>query len=998
MPKLRRFLNYVIECGYLKDGVPSGEKTTEADMKNNLKLIGLFRGLTVTMASIMTLGVGMSVGAKLNESDINENLGTTSRQFVVTDEENARYKSDYDSWQEMTEAKHESIKNTMAEGIVLLKNDGVLPLSGVTKMNVFGRNSESAVYGGGGGAGQVTDPNIVNVKTALNNAGIEINDTLYNFYSGCEKRQVGGMRSDTYTTGEVDPDTIPSGVKDTFASYGNTAIIWLARCIGEGTDPSYGFMELDQAETTPISYVESLSYIEKIIVVLNEDNTLGVGPLANDTRINAILHVGGMGINGSEALAGILTGEINPSGHLTDTYAANSMSSAAAQNMYDHTLANAAEVEAYVGGATEYATKYIAQKEGIYVGYRYYETRYEDCVLGQGNAASEYGTFMGESVWDYDKEVCYPFGHGLSYTKFIQTLDSVKVSDGKVTATVTVKNDGKKAGKSVIQLYAQSPYTEYDKKYNVEKSAIQLMGFTKTPELEPGASDTYEVSCSLEFLASYDYTKAKTYILDDGDYYFAIGDNAHDALNNVLAKKSGEHASLGDESKAWLYRIDKFDDETYSRSSVTGKKITNLFDHADYNYFKPDSYEYLTRKDWSTFPETEEGLTANQEMMKELSGQQDKWPEHDFSYGDYDDVEVVETDSGAAADLTMLYGSDDYNDSMWTTVLNKMSWDEMCTFTQGNSLTRPIESIGYEGSVDGDGPAGFSGTFGADGENAENLSARTYQSQCTLASTWNTELAYGQGSFMGEDGLYLGKTSIWAPGANLHRTPYSARNFEYYSEDSMMAYYMGANQCKGLQDKGCIACPKHFAFNDQEKNRCSLINFINEQEARELQLRSFQGSFTEGGAMGTMTSFSRIGLVYAGASHELMTDLLRGEWGFKGYTVTDYAAWEFMHPVECLKAGTDMFDTTGSKYSDVILATVKAGTDKVAQAALREANKRVLYAYVNSHAVDGYSVRVIPWWEAAIYTADGIAAAVTLGVAAVYAVLLIKSRKDGMEV
>lgn len=213
----------------------------------------------------------------------------------------------------------------------------------------------------------------------------------------------------------------------------------------------------------------------------------------------------------------------------------------------------------------------------------------------------------------------------------------------------------------------------------------------------------------------------------------------------------------------------------------------------------------------------------------------------------------------------------------------------------------------------------------------------------------------------------------------------------------MMAYHMGAKQCKGLQDKGCIACPKHFAFNDQEKNRCSLVNLLNEQQARELQLRSFQGSFTEGGAMGTMTSFSRIGCVYAGASHELMTDILRGEWGFKGYTITDYAAWQFMHAVECLKAGTDMFDTTNSTYSDVILECVKSGDDTVAQAALREANKRVLFAYVNSHAVDGYSVKITPWWEAALYALDSVLAALTLGAAAVYAVCLVKNKKKDKE-
>lgn len=522
-------------------------------------------------------------------------------------------------------------------------------------------------------------------------------------------------------------------------------------------------MELDEAEKNLISYVEGLSYIKNIVVVLNEDNTMGVGPLASDPRINAIIHAGGFGLNGSEALAEIITGKINPSGRLTDTYAAYSMSSPAAQNMYDHEFTNAAEVEAYVGGKNEYATKYITMKEGIYVGYRYYETRYEDCILNQGNAASSYGTFASDGKWDYDKEVSYSFGHGLSYTTFEQKLDKVTVSDGTVKASVTVTNTGGVAGKSVVQLYAQSPYTQYDKTNNVEKSAIQLMNFGKTKELKAGESETLEISCSLEFLASYDYTNAKTYILDDGDYYFAIGDSAHDALNNVIAKKSSSHSSLGDASKTFLYRQDKFDNTTYATSSVTGNEITNLFDEADYNYFKPGSYKYLTRQDWSTFPTTENSLTATTEMMKQLSGQQDKWTEHDFSAGDYDDAELVETDKKSDYDLTMMYGNDDYDDSSWSLILEKMSWEEMATFTQGNSLTRPIESIGYEGSVDGDGPAGFSGTYGDETTNAEKLSARVYQSQCTLASTWNQELAYKQGAFMGEDGLYLGKTSIWLP-------------------------------------------------------------------------------------------------------------------------------------------------------------------------------------------------------------------------------------------
>jgi beta-glucosidase len=601
---------------------------------------------------------------------------------------------------------------------------------------------------------------------------------------------------------------------------------------------------------------------------------------------------------------------------------------------------------------------------------------------------------MGEKAWDYDKEVAYPFGYGLSYTTFTQELNDVKIStDGTITASVTVRNAGNVTGKSVVQLYAQSPYTEYDKTNLVEKSAIQLLNFTKTKELKGGESQTVEITASMEFLASYDYTKAKTYILDEGDYYFAIGDNAHDALNNVIAKKSSANSSLGNADNAKV-ETRAFDDTTYATSSITGNEITNLFDRADYNYFKPGSYTYLTRQDWTTFPTTEDYLSANTEMMKELSGQADLWDDHDYSEGDYDDADKITTGAKNDHDVTELYQNTDETDSLWDLILDKMTIEEMCTFTEGNSLTREIKSIGYEGSYDGDGPAGFSGEFGDTAtDNTEKLTARVYQSQCMLASTWNQDLAYSEGSFMGEDGLYLGKTSIWAPGANLHRTPYSARNFEYYSEDSMMAYYMGAQQCKGLQDKGCIACPKHFAFNDQEKNRCSLITFINEQEARELQLRCFEGSFTVGGAMGTMTSFTRIGLTYAGESHALMTDILRGEWGFKGYTITDYAAWNFMHAVECIKAGTDLFDTTQQTYSSVLLAEMEKGDDAVLAAALRTANKRVLYAYVNSHSVEFHNIAITPWWKAAIYAVDAGLGSFTVVCGGVYISLALRAKR-----
>ncbi|MCD8286292.1 MAG: glycoside hydrolase family 3 C-terminal domain-containing protein [Clostridia bacterium] len=995
------------------------------------KLTGLFRGLTVVMASVLTLCVGISFGAFANETDINANLGTMSRKFVVEDWSDAKYPSDYDSTEEMIEAKIENIKNTMAEGIVLLKNqadaDGntVLPLSSSVMnkgINIFGRNSTDAVYGGGAGAGQVDDANIVDVKTAFTEDNIKINESLYDYYakSSATKRGVPNFFvGGDYDLGEIDPQN-DSGLKNiidtTYSSYSDTAIIWLARSIGEGLDPPAGFMELQPEEKSLISYVEGLSGINHIIVILNEDNPIGVGSLANDDKIDAILHVGGMGINGTEALADILAGKTNPSGHLTDTYAASSLSSPAAQNMYDHSFGNSSAVEQYVGGSSEYATNYIAEEEGIYVGYKYYETRYEDSILNNESSKattatpSTYETADGSSTWNYDNEVCYPFGYGLSYTTFSEELENVEFStDGTITATVKVTNTGEVAGKDAVELYAQAPYTTYDKTYGVEKSAIQLMGFTKTGDIEPGTENAVEVTvtASMEFLASYDYTKAKTYILDPGDYYFAVGNGAHEALQNVISvKDSTNHSELGNsgmvkkttlediEGEAYSLNTDGVDATTWATSTETGASITNLFDDANYNNIGPDnaSITYVTRQDWSTFPTSQDGLTASEAMMKLLSGQA-SISGVDYSNGDYADVEKgsIITDAKNGVTFEDVCGVTDYDDEIWDQLLSNMSWSEMAALTQGNSLTRSVSSIGYGGSVDGDGPAGFQAGTYDEADNPEGysgLGTRIFQSQCTLACTWNQDLAYAEGLFFGEDGIAIGYVSVWAPGCNIHRTPYSARNFEYYSEDSMMSYYMGWKECRGMQDKGVIACPKHFAFNDQEENRCSLVTLINEQEAREIQLRAFQGAFTKGGAMGTMTSFTRIGCTYAGCSHALMTDILRGEWGFKGYTITDYAAWDFMHAVETLQAGSDMFDTTMDTYSSVILTACKKG-DTTTQAALREANKRVLYAYANSHVQDGVYERVWPWWESAIVALDVVLGVITLGCLAAYVSLYV---------
>lgn len=997
-------------------------------MKSNRKPSGFWHGMTAVGCFLLAIAVGASSAAGMLEARINAMLGTTSTRLVTVGSgeavDSTYFSSDFTTPEELIEYRDNLNREIVADGAVLLKNNGALPL-GEANITMFGIGGVSPEYNGASGGGIIMNTNqIVTLGDAFAQSGLRVNPTVTDWYittgipASCMVEVVSydgstsmagpwdneTKRLATRRAGitEADASAAFSSWASSYASYSDAAIVWLCRHEGEGADLVLGDLAISAEEQALIN--EAKANFDKVIVIINSSAAVEIDALAEDDGIDAILWLSELGTHGSLGLADVLTGAVNPSGHLPDTFAADSTSSAAAQNSGNFVFANAQSE-----GLDGFGSFYAVNAEGIYLGYKYYETRYEDVVLGQGNAASTVGTFASKGAWNYADEVTYGFGYGLSYTTFEQTLDSVNVDlAGKtVTAKVTVRNTGSVAGKDVVQVYVQSPYTDYDKQNGVEKAAVQLLGFGKTSELAPGASETVTVTMDMKYMASYDRTGAKTYILDAGDYYFAIGNGAHEALNNILAAKgytAGNGMTTdGSAELASLWTNDKLDATSFATGEDGETAITNRFDDADFNTWEPGTVTYLSRSDWEgTWSEGYVNLVAPAEMLNWLKAEQ-------YESGESDTSSIVTGSTETQYAIISLRGVA-YDDPLWEELLNQVTLEEMAALiTDACEHTNPVMSVTYQGSLDKDGPVGYNATFTTDASLPYHIDAsasdavKTYNfasmnTEPTLGASFNPELATERGNVNGEDSLWSGYTELWAPGANLHRTPYSGRNYEYFSEDSVLTNIMATNIVAATQAKGAIAGIKHFAGNDQETNRNGVATFYNEQGLRELQLRAFEGSFrpSEGGATGTMTSFSRIGVQQAAYCEALLTGVLREEWGFTGYTITDFAFNNLMYPYASLVAGTDAFDNMISDYSAINDSTL--GSDLRLLNAARQATHRILYSYVNSNAMNGVAAntrveRVTPWWKATLNAYEACAAALTVISLALYILSLVKSLK-----
>ena len=933
------------------------EKKAKKRMSNKA-----FAGIWGTVLAILLIVVLVgNYFAMKYTTIITRSLGHTTTKVTTTGDgsgDNESFKSDYSSHEELVDHETEFSKQLVAEGIVLMRNqDNVLPLESSKKISLFGIGSAKFVYSGLG-SGAIDTSKTTSLKDALEAEGFQVNPDLYSVYEKSEAR-VGK---------EEDPSAYLDSVADSVKEYNDAAIVVISRNGAEAQDLTEDQLSLSDAEMSLVKYAND--NFDDVIVMLNTANAIEMGWSDSQyfPNIKACMWVGYPGQEGITSIAKALTGEVNPSGRLVDTYAYDAMSAPATQIFEYGEWTNTNNEENGPKNA------YTVYGESIYIGYRYYETRYEDTVLGQGNAST------ADSEYDYTKQVQYPFGYGISYTQFDYSDFSLTENGDNFTAQVTVTNSGDVAGKDVVEVYFQSPYTDYDRENLVEKSAVELCGFEKTGELAPGESETVSIDIPKETLRAYDYTNAKTYIVDDGTYYFAIGDDCHQALNNILAAKGYTTAdgmdADGDDSLVGTYEQKEFDNTTYAKDAATGNEITNQFDYGNIQTYD-DSYVYLTRNDWTgTWPtiygEPNEKGRYNAEATEEFV----QLSQNNI-YQDDPNAEMPTTNSGDNINLITMRGKD-YDDEGWDAILDCLTVDEMVEMVRlGGWQTMAIDSISKPMSSDQDGPAGISGEL-----IMSDVDCMGYPNQELLAATWNKDLALEFGKCIGEDGLSVNVQGWYAPGAGTHRTPLGGRNFEYYSEDTYLAGSMCANEVAGAQSKGMYCYLKHLVLNDQEQRRYGISTFTTEQALRELYLTPFEMAVKDADCHGMMAAFNGIGGIWCGASKELITNVLGNEWGFHGIIVTDYASANdgYMFIDAGLQAGTDLWLNTDSevyKMGDV-------SDNATLVTALRNASHDILYTVVNSSAMNGIDEnvvvkKVLPLWQYWLIAFDIAMAVIIIG-------------------
>ena len=716
---------------------------------------------TASLSVLLAVAIGTTCGATSYRSLICSTIGGT--MYKTIDKANAEpLQASTDngmSLDEWKKAADQLVEDVTSEGIVLLKNQNqTLPLAKGSKVTLFGRSSVDLVLGGTG-AGNINTDYVVDLKSAMEDDGrFTINSTIWDFYKTYDGKDgyvrsnggyMGAKPEDIYTA-EVPVSEYTDKVKQSYIDYNDAAIVVFSRVGGEASDMPTGafgdgekYLALQPAEEALLKEIKNSGAFDKIIAVINTSNAMELSWVDQEEYgIDACLWIGGVGQSGSRAVAKVLDGEVNPSGRLSDTYAADSFSSPAMQNFGDFTFTNANEINSSIGEANN-GTKYVVYREGIYVGYRYYETRY------------------------YDNEVCYPFGYGLSYgaedgLPFAQEVVSSKMSDDGLEMQVKVTNNGTAAGKNVVELYAQQPYTCG----GIEKSAVQLVGFDKTDILEPGQSETVTITVPKKEFSSYDYRTDKTYVLDAGDYHFAIGNSAHDALNNILAAQGktvedGMDAE-GDAEKVYLWNNAK---KTLLNVSYSGDEVTNRFDDASLEYYGEDT-DYLTRSDWSTFPESYTDLTATADMMAAIDA------EGSYEPGSSDTSAII-TGQDNQMTLAKMYGVPFDDTETWDKLLNQLTTEEMTRIVTGSALST-IPSIAYPAMFMKDGPQGNQlRTYVEDG-----TSATGFCGEVLRACSFNRDLMYEVGTAMGEDWYRTETVGAYTPAVNIHRTPYAGRSAE----------------------------------------------------------------------------------------------------------------------------------------------------------------------------------------------------------------------------
>lgn len=1027
----------------------------------------LLRGLTVLLTCLFVFSMFASSIAATNASTVNAFLGTSSYKVEKTgesDDTGVYFESEFSELKQLLDAKEALSVEISQEGTVLFKNNGVLPLNKeAEKVTIWGLNSISPTFGGLIGSTVGVDyesgQRTVTLIDAMKERGFTVNDEMLSLYNSDEAKpfyrkaaffgqEVPGHSlvpvfwpmyapSTEYIIGEL-PDSVYteevlSSAKDT------AAIVFISRDSSEASDYSLAMqatgddhfervLALSDYEKAMIALAKENSN-GKVVVVLNSDMTMEIEELKQDDDIDAIVWAGLPGAFGFYGVADVLSGAVSPSGHIADTYAVSSISAPAMQNFGIYTYANSSITDAGVLTGDDKGDWYIVESEGIYVGYKYYETRYEDAVLSRANADSDVGSFASDGAWNYAGEISYPFGYGLSYTTFDQSLESVDFNiGGNSQAVVKVSNTGDVAGKSVVQLYAQAPYTEG----GLEKAAIQLVGFGKTKTLNPGESETLTIEFDAKYVASYDENAVKAngtsgaWVLDAGDYFFSIGNGAHEALNNILASKTGSSDNLVkvnddeviNEGNVKKIAVAERDIETYSVN------VENALQELNLNNFIPDAVEYTTRSDWTKGWKTFDNVTATEEMLVDLKNSRNQLTENGNgeSWGEKNGLTLV--DVLIIDDNGHLTGIADAEDPIWDQLVSEATLEEALQILEkGPNLNFRIEALNSDSKTK-DGPIGFvkdqvSGyaAFWDDSQKDEptyvgadnpyaNWGMAVMPTEPVVAATFNVELVEREGELFGEDSLWANINAIMGPGLNNHRATYCSRNHEYYSEDSMLTNIMGVAVSIGGGRKGLMMEPKHFALNHQEANRSGVSTFGTEQAAREIELRGFQGALETNTARGVMTAFNRIGTVFSGAHRGLLVQILRNEWGFNGFAITDAINGpEYMNWLDINLAGGGSCLTENAYETSVIGIPSSADNlkeirkDTRFQQELKKSLKYTYYAIAGSNAMNGMTsdtrlVRVYPWWETALTVLRVATGVLAAGSCALYVFSVVRKKND----
>ena len=914
--------------------------------KTKRKAIQPWKFFAIFCAVLTVVCIGANIVLNMFDNTIVALIPGSSFWKLHNEDANAQYfTSDFASDEEMYAAGDLLCYQVEAEGAALLTNNGALPLAAGSKVTTLSTSSVELVYGGTG-SGNVDASEADDLKTALEKSGFTVNPTMWDFYKNAGYSRAASAGESAVLAGqssiaEAPMSAYPQDVKDSVAQYGDAAIITFSRVGGEGYDLEFqtmNYLALSQEEKDLLAWAteqKAAGKLKSIIVLINTSNALQVDFLKDDAySIDACLWIGGVGIAGTNAVTDILAGKVNPSGSLVDTYCFDNYSSAAMQNFI---------ATKYAGDLSlipSSAQSYMIYQEGIYVGYKYYETRYEDKVMGTGNA----GSFV------YGDDVAFPFGFGLSYTTFEYSGMNVKydAAADQYVVTVKVTNTGKVAGKETVQVYAQSPYTQYDKENLVEKAAVQLCGFGKTAVLEPGASETVTILVDKRDLASYDTYGAGTYILDAGDYYLTVATDAHNAVNNVLAAKGYTAAdgmdAEGNAAMTYKWTEAKLDTTTYA-TSLNGTPITNQLSSADINLYEGlnESVTYLTRADWEgTWPTQQLKLALTEMLIADLQDVQ-------YDPADYETVPMPTLGADNGMKLYDMIGKD-YDDPDWQKLLDQLTFDEMVSAIGDSFHWRmPVESVNAPGARDENGPQGLTAAiFGA---GLGDIDPTAFTSEDVMAATFNTELIYDVGNMIGNNCLAADVVCLYGPGSNTHRTPYGGRNFEYYSEDGFLAGEMCGAEVKGLQDKGVDVVIKHFALNDCEQDRLGQAAWVGEQAAREIYLKAFQKALEECGGNGVMTAYTRWGAIWSGSHKGLMSGIMRGEWGNKTMSITDNVLVNYCNGVDAMMGG-------GVTTFDAMLPYItnqlpNFENDPVVVTAMREAMHHNLYTLANSSAMNG---------------------------------------------